>query len=81
MSQWRKSQKADVLLLAEFQKLRFRQIRIWFDLDRSPARIRGVFSTARGGTALLILPNGPHSRRSAYFNSKFSHFVNQRGTR
>ena len=33
VTQWRKSQKHDVLLLAEFQKLRFRQIRMCFDLD------------------------------------------------
>ena len=33
MTQWRESQKHNALLLAEFQKLRFRQIRMGFDLD------------------------------------------------
>ena len=33
MTQWRKSQKHDVVLLAELQKLRFRQIRMCLDLD------------------------------------------------
>ncbi len=33
MTQWRESQKHNTFLLAEFQKLRFRQIRMGFDLD------------------------------------------------
>ena len=33
VTQWREGQKHDALLLAEFQKLRLRQIRMCFDLD------------------------------------------------
>ncbi len=41
MTQWRKSQKHDVLLLAEIQKFRFRQIWMGFHLDHGRLDSRG----------------------------------------
>src|SRR3984885_9422322 len=59
--QWRESQKHNVLLLAEFQKLRLRQIRMCFDLDHGRLDSRRFVNGQHFPQADIRQSDGPAS--------------------